>query len=167
MNVRQWLSAAVFFLLIAIPALGQADEIVDAGTVRNNMHSCPVGYAMTGLRIDQNRLLCSNGGPGGWEPLSLYPSTEFVTSILSSCPTHYVLTGVDIFNQLMACTMSLEPNNGVLNDWITTWDNSGPNETVRSGMHACLGLGVTYMIGIQGSSDNDFECGWWQVHDPF
>lgn len=48
----------LFLLLCAFWATPAHSEDLDASTQRNGMHSCPPGYAVSGVHVDQNLLLC-------------------------------------------------------------------------------------------------------------
>jgi hypothetical protein len=46
-------------MLVALSA-ASAQEIIDFGTMRNGVRTCPDGYAITGVHVNLNLLLCSN-----------------------------------------------------------------------------------------------------------
>ena len=56
------LAVLSILMLFACAGTARAGEIIDGNnppTVRNNMHSCPPGYIMTGVNVAGNQLLCT------------------------------------------------------------------------------------------------------------
>jgi hypothetical protein len=68
-------------------------EFVDAATLRQGMHACPIGSFITGVHIDRNLLLCDRFSTGYTEQQE-FVDTSTVQFDMHTCPTGYAMTGV-------------------------------------------------------------------------
>jgi hypothetical protein len=132
-------------LVIATSRTASGTEIVDSGTMRNSMRSCPANMFIVGVDLDGNRLLCSDMF-GPYTPTAVFETVDgsAVASGTKSCPTGYGVTGLSPVRNRVSCA-----HRGKMETFID-------QTTVRSGMRACpVGTVVT---GI-GFTDNRLLCG--------
>ena len=131
--------------MAALPPQSRAAEIIDYGTMRNGIRTCPVNRIVTGVDLNGNRLLCSDSF-GPYSPAATFELLTGNRNFLSTraCPEGYGVTGVSPVRNLVSCA-----HLGLME----TVNDGG---TMRLGMRACpAGMAV---IGVD-LNDNDLICG--------
>ena len=136
------------------------EEYVDTDTVEQNMHACPIGFAIAGVRADKNLLLCRRvmrPGEEGFVQTILDRNT--VRSDMHACPTGMYMRGLRIDQNLLLC--SYDSRNGSPNDWQIEFEDVG---SVDYDMHVCPASdnSIRYLTGIR-ADQNRFLCG---IHNP-
>jgi len=138
--------------LAACAAQARASEIIDQSTVRNNMHSCPPGFIMTGVHVGNDDLLCTGRFENSGQNLTVNevvdsgnpwpPDTEtrvahnYTGPDMHWCGPDRFMTGVHVGNNQFNCsrfTSTLIGRNYTTSLGHVIVDGS----TSRSGMHAC------------------------------
>lgn len=133
-----WKIALGFSLIsffLAACNLVQAGEILDRGTVRNGMHSCPWGMFVTGVHIANNELLCADGyGDYSQEIVDGDDERPTVCNSMHCCPEGMAVTGIHARKNLLSCAR-FDPNRVGFGKagWMARVDY----DTQRQGMHAC------------------------------
>ena len=142
-KVVKSLSLAAFVMLA--PAAAAGTEIIDYGTVRNGMRSCPVNMFVTGVDLDGNRLLCDDSF-GRYTPAASFEVVDGSTMAgpQKSCPRHYGVTGVSPVTNRVSCA-----HRGLM-------EVAVHNTTTRLGMRACPRGSVVVAVGL---ADNTLRCG--------
>src|SRR5262245_27077365 len=153
---RRWtfLTFTAVLSLFTLAGTARADEIVDDTTVRNNMHSCPSGYIMTGVHVGNDDLLCTgrfensgqnltvneivdSGGSNAWPPDSeTRVAHNYTGPAMHWCGPDRFMTGVHVGNNQFNCsrfTSSFFGRNYTTSLGHVIVDSS----TSRNGMHAC------------------------------
>jgi len=136
------------------------EEYVDTNTVEQNMHACPLGFAIAGVRADKNLLLCRRvmrSGEEGFVETILDRNT--VRADMHVCPMGMYMRGLRIDQNLLLC--SYDSRNGSPNDWQTEFEDTG---SVDYDMHVCpvSANSIRYLTGIR-ADQNRFLCG---IHNP-
>jgi hypothetical protein len=166
---------AATLVLLACAGTARAAEIIDGNnppTVRNNMHSCPPGYIMTGVHVNNNQLLCTGPFEAGQSFLTVNEQLDFLSQwppdavtraahnytgpTMHWCGPNRFMTGVHVANNTFNCT---EFASGSNQNYTTRLGHivtdGGANLTVRSNMHACPRGSV--LVGANFAS-NTFLC---------
>jgi hypothetical protein len=132
-------------LLMLTPAAAAGTEIIDYGTTRNGMRSCPVNMFVTGVDLDGNRLLCDDSY-GRYTPVASFEVVDLTTMVGSrkSCPRNYGVTGVSPVRNGVSCA-----HRGLMQVEVHT-------STIRLGMKACPRGSVVVGVGLE---DNSLRCG--------
>jgi hypothetical protein len=140
---------------------------------RNNMHSCPEGFVVTGVNIDHNWLLCDgafgvfgHANPGhaagtanevtdfGMTPANQHPYTSGKT--MHWCGPDRMVTGVDVAHNGFGCANYLRAGGPVVPLGRLVLDGApGTQPTQRSGMHACP---VGFVLVGAFFDENAFLC---------
>lgn len=154
------LLAALTLALLAPAVPASAYEIIDGDnelTVRNNMHTCPWGFIVSGVHVNNNDLLCT--GYFGWSM-----GSEVVRNLqlfighrrFVRCAHNEFVTGIHVANRTLSCskftgsaTDTYDPNLGSL------FIDEGAGLTVRANMHACPTDSV--LVGADWDT-NSFLC---------
>lgn len=172
--------AAVALWVLAWPTTGLSTEFVDgqnnSPTQRNNMHSCPPGFVVTGVHVDNNWLLCE--GPFSFPLVAPPPPgisnevADFGVTADNQFPytagrtmhwcgslialNHRMVTGVHVDQNGFGCANYVQRDGTVLPVGTPFIDGGGESTpTQRSGMHACP-VG-TVLVGAF-FDDNAFLC---------
>ncbi|HKH45311.1 MAG TPA: RICIN domain-containing protein [Thermoanaerobaculia bacterium] len=144
------------FLFLVCAGAARAGEIVDGNnppTVRNNMHSCPPGYILTGVHVNNNQLLCTgqfengqsnltvneivdSGGANAWPPdAETRAAHNYTGSAMHWCGPNRFMTGVHVANNAFNCS---EFASGSSRNYTNRLGHLVVDtSTVRNGMHAC------------------------------
>lgn len=138
------------------------EEYVDSSTVEQDMHVCPVGFAIAGVRDDRNLLLCRRVMRVGEEKFVvtvLDPATTLtVRSDMHACPLGMYMRGLRVDRNQLLC--SYDGRNSPPSEWQTEFlNNVGDPGSVGYDMHICPALagGITYLTGIR-VDQNRFLC---------
>jgi hypothetical protein len=161
MRARRPCSLPLTFLaclvVLACAGAARAGEIVDGNnppTVRNNMHSCPPGYIMTGVNVATNQLLCTGPFAGlgfltvnetvdqgvtatnQWPPSSVTRVAHNYTGpTMHWCGPNRFMTGVHVLNNAFNCT---EFASGSNRNYTTRLGHLVVDTgTTRNGVRAC------------------------------
>ena len=144
-----------------IPPIPQ-EEYVDSSTVDQDMHVCPVGFAIAGVRIDRNQFLCRR--------VMRYGEEKFVATVLDSgtaltarsdmhaCPLGMYMRGLRVDRNDLLC--SYDGRNNPPSDWQTEFSNKVEDPgSVGFDMHICpaSAKSITYLTGIR-VDQNRFLC---------
>ncbi len=143
--------------LLACAGAIQADEIVDQSTSRNNMHSCPPGFIMTGVHVTNDDLLCTgqfangpsnltvdenvdSGGANAWPPdTETRVAHNYTGPAIHWCGPDRFMTGVNVGGNAFNCSRFTATGTG--RNYTSSLGHvivdGGANQTVRNGMHAC------------------------------
>jgi len=132
-------------LSLLLPGVAHATEIIDYGTMRNNMRSCPVNMFVTGVDLDGNRLLCDNSF-GPYTPAATFEMVDGtnMSGTRKSCATNFGVTGVSPVRNQVSCA-----HRGLMEVF-------NHNTTTRMGMKACPTGTVVVAVGLD---DNTLRCG--------
>jgi hypothetical protein len=132
------LALGLFFVVLAFASgVANPDDILDTGTARNSMHSCPLGRFVTGVHIIKNQLLCEDSY-GNYSPAQEIvdgddePPTE--RDGMHSCPDGMAVTGIHVQKNLLACA-PFDPSRVEFGK--AGWMPMVDLKTQRRGMHAC------------------------------
>lgn len=172
MRARRRSTLAITVLcLAACASQARAEEIVDTTNVRNDMHSCPPGFIMTGVHVGNDDLLCTgrfeNGqnltvneivdsaGNNTWPP---DPETRaahnYTGPAMHWCGPDRFMTGVHVGRNQFNCSQFAAT--GIGRNYTTSLGHVlVDTTTARNGMHACP-LG-TILVGAHFGS-NRFLC---------
>lgn len=149
-----------------IPPIPQ-EEYVDSSTVEQDMHVCPVGFAIAGVRIDRNQFLCRR--------VMRYGEEKFVATVLDSgtaltaradmhtCPLGMYMRGLRVDRNDLLC--SYDGRNNPPSDWQAEFSNKVEDSgSVGFDMHICPAPtgSITYLTGIR-VDQNRFLCA---THKP-
>ena len=142
------IAVRVILILLAIsffPRDASAAEVVDYGTRRNDMRSCPVNTHVVGVDLDGNRLLCSDSF-GPYDPAPVFETLSGNRDLFSTraCRENYAVTGVSPARNRVACAHA-----GLMEKFTD-------RTTMRMGMHACPS--ATVVIGVD-LDDGGLLCG--------
>ena len=144
-----------------IPPIPQK-EYVDSSTVEQDMHVCPVGFAIAGVRIDRNQFLCRR--------VMRYGEEKFVATVLDSgtaltaradmhaCPLGMYIRGLRVDRNDLLC--SYDGRNNPPSDWQAEFSNKVEDPgSVGFDMHICPAPAgsITYLTGIR-VDENRFLC---------
>ena len=142
-QMRRLLPVLMFCMLV--PTKVSATEIVDYGTMRNNIRSCPVNMFVTGVDLDGNRLLCDNSF-GPYIPSATFEIVDRtnMAGTRKSCATGFGVTGVSPVRNAVSCA-----HRGLMDSFVH-------NTTTRLGMRACPSGTVVVAVGLE---DNTLRCG--------
>lgn len=143
------------------------EEYVDSSTVEQDMHVCPIGFAIAGVREDRNQFLCRRVMRIGEEKFVvtvLDPGTALTArSDMHACPLGMYLRGLRIDRNDLLC--SYDGRNAPPNEWQIEFSNnvSDPG-SVGYDMHICPAStsSITYLTGIR-ADQNRFLCA---IHQP-
>ncbi|HEX6576562.1 MAG TPA: hypothetical protein VF042_16455 [Gemmatimonadaceae bacterium] len=122
-----------------------ATEVIDYGTRRNDVRSCPVNMHVVGVDLDGNRLLCSDSF-GPYEPAAVFETLSGNRDLSSTraCREGYAVTGVSPVRNSVACSHA-----GLMESFTDA-------TTMRMGMHACPTGTVVIGVHLRG---NGLLCG--------
>lgn len=133
------------------------EEYVDSSTVEQDMHACPVGFAIAGVRADRNQFLCRR--------VMRYGEEKYVVTVLDpgiaptvrgemhACPPGMYMRGLRIDRNDLLCSYD-----GRRGDEWRDGDEFGDTSSVDWDMHVCPALGgITYLTGIR-EDENRFLC---------
>ena len=110
---------------------GRAAEILDQGTQRYGMHSCPVGMFVTGIHGQRNQLLCADGyGNHSQETIDRNTHSQG----MHACPRGLAMTGIHAGKNLFACARVDESR---VEFGKAGWAPRVDQSIRRQGMHAC------------------------------
>ena len=136
-----------------IPPIPQ-EEYVDSSTVEQDMHVCPVGFAIAGVRIDRNQFLCRR--------VMRYGEEKFVATVLDpgtaltaradmhACPLGMYMRGLRVDRNDLLC--SYDSRNNPPSDWQAEFSNKVEDPgSVGFDMHICPAPAgsITYLTGIR------------------
>jgi hypothetical protein len=130
MKVRGSLVFMVLSFCLSVNS-GRAAEILDQGTQRNGMHSCPVGMFVTGVHVERNKLLCADGY-GNYSQETIDRNTQ--SQGMHACPRGLAVTGIHAGKNLLACAPFDESR---VEFGKAGWAPMVDKTTRRQGMHAC------------------------------
>jgi len=143
------------------------EEYVDSSTAEQDMHVCPVGFAIAGVRIDRNQFLCRR--------VMRYGEEKFVATVLDSgtaltaradmhtCPLGMYMRGLRVDRNDLLC--SYDGRNNPPSDWQAEFLNEVEDPgSVGFDMHICPAPtgSITYLTGIR-VDQNRFLCA---THKP-
>ena len=148
------LAVLSILMLFACAGAARAGEIIDGNnppTVRNNMHSCPSGYIMTGVNVAANQLLCTGAfgnlvtnevvdqgvtATNQWPPNTVTRVAHNYTGpTMHWCGPNRFVTGVHVLNNAFNCA---ELSSGTNRNYTTRLGHVIVDTgTVRNGVRAC------------------------------
>jgi hypothetical protein len=142
---------------VTVKAAIPSTEYVDANTVEQNMHACPKGYAIRGVRVDQNLLLCRmvvSPGDEQYVATIIDAAAGTVRAGMHACPVGMYMRGLHVAQNLLMCSYDSRqgPNVGQ-----QEFEDSG---SVGYNMHICpqSGSQIVFLTGIR-VDQNRFLCG--------
>jgi ferredoxin len=106
-----------------------AAEFIDGPkerTIRQGMHSCPVGAFIVGIHVDGKKLLCSNS-ISSYSEQDERVNYDIIRQGMHACPKGSAMTGVHVDRRLLSCAPVPQAFNAEIVD----------HYTIRNGMHAC------------------------------
>ena len=148
-HARQFARFVAVFVLCAVKAY--TDERIDpnGGTQCFGMHCCPSGYAMRGVHVDQNRLLCRKVNEGADDCFLDFPTQR---QGMHACPSGTYMRGIHVGDNVLTCCYDRMRGYSEL---FGEFADTGHQE---ENMHACpLRADDTYMTGIH-VGQNRFLC---------
>ena len=173
---RRFPALAVLSILLLCAGTAGAAEIIDGNnppTVRNNMHSCPPGYIMTGVNVAANQLLCTGPFAHGsgfltvnevvnagaqttnqWPPDAVTRAAHNYSGVtMHWCGPNKFMTGVHVLNNTFNCT---EFDTGNSRNYTRRLGHlTVDTGTTRNGVRACPR--GTVMVGAH-FTNNAFLC---------
>ena len=144
------------------------EEYVDTSYMEQNMHACATGFAVAGVRLDRNELLCRRVMRRGEESFvaSVVDEGQNITARyeMHACPEKMYLRGFDADQNRFLC--SYDSRNNPPREWrnevVNSVDQPG---SVGHDMHICplTGDNITYLTGLR-ADQNLFLCA---IHVPY
>lgn len=122
---------------------------------------CPVGYAIAGMRIDRNQLLCRRVMRSGEEGfVNTIEDTNTVRANMHACPVGSYMRGVD--RQLNVLYCSHDSRDGTPREWRSSDERENTIDipgSIDYDMHICPPSGdeITFLTGLR-EDENRFLC---------
>lgn len=143
------------------------EEYVDTSYMEQSMHACPIGFAIAGVRLDRNQLLCRRVMRRGEESFVATVTDEGQITAryeMHACPEKMYLRGFDADQNRFLCSYDSRKNPP------QEWRNEAVNSVDQPGsvghdMHICplTGDNITYLTGLR-ADQNLFLCA---THEPY
>ncbi len=135
-------SLLLFFSISPVLLLSSsayAAEFIDGPknrTIRQGMHSCPVGTFVTGIHVDGKMLLCSDS-IGSYSERDERVNYHNIRQGMHACPEGSAMTGVHVDRRLLSCAPVPKEFNAEIVDHYTIRNkmHSCPERTVAAGIH--------------------------------
>lgn len=143
------------------------EEYVDSSTVDQDMHVCPAGFAIAGVRVDRNQFLCRR--------VMRFGEEKFVVTVIDSgtaltaradmhaCPVGMYMRGLRVDRNDLLCSYDGRKNPPA--EWQREFENRVDDPgSVGYDMHICpaSAVNITYLTGIR-VDQNRFLCA---IHQP-
>lgn len=122
---------------------------------------CPVGYAIAGMRIDRNQLLCRRVMRSGEESFVVTAEdTNTARSNMHACPVGKYMRGVDLQLNILYC--SHDSRDGTPSEWRSSDERDNTIDipgSIDYDMHICPASGdqITFLTGLR-EDENRFLC---------
>jgi hypothetical protein len=135
------------------------EEYVDSNTQEQGMHACPKGFAIGGVHVGNNLLLCRRVMFPGEEmyvgTILSNPDNQKVRANMHACPEGMYMRGLHVGNNWLLC--SYDGRSQPPNEVITEFEDTSSQ---AHDMHVCFQTpeNISFLTGIH-VGENRFLCG--------
>lgn len=153
---RAVLLTVMVLAVLAGRALAQAPEFVETGADRLfGITVCPEGYAVEGLQIARDRLLCRAYGLGKADVFADYSTQR---GGMHACPEGTYVRGYSDAHNILICSFDISSGATRFVSGDIRSPAAGHSAPQRAGMHACSATDFSQVVVGVHASDNTFLC---------